>query len=119
VAVKLTYRYITFFKFTLWCKQSNIVPLFATCVVNTGGKFTVGVMSNFYQLTHTLSFNDIATSLGIIVVSYFLYAHNPLQSVLEFLNSSMGATNRVGIGCRTGPPGYIGWRSRFLGIDSL
>ncbi len=20
--------------------------------------------------------------------------------------------------CRTGPPGYIGWRNRFLGIDS-
>ncbi len=30
----------------------------------------------------------------------------------------MGARNRVGIGYRTGPPGYIGWRYSFLGIDS-
>jgi hypothetical protein len=30
---------------------------------------------------------------------------------------SMGARNRVGIGC-TGPPGYIGWRNSFLRIDS-
>jgi hypothetical protein len=21
------------------------------------------------------------------------------------------------MGCRTGPPGYLGWRNRFLGID--
>jgi len=28
---------------------------------------------------------------------------------------SMGARNRVGIGL---PPGYIGWRNSFLGIDS-
>ncbi len=31
---------------------------------------------------------------------------------------SMGARNRIGIGCRTGPPGYIGWRNWFPGIDS-
>jgi hypothetical protein len=28
----------------------------------------------------------------------------------------MGARNRVGIGFRTGPPGYIGWRNSFLGF---
>ncbi len=33
---------------------------------------------------------------------------------------SMGARNRGGIGLpyRTGPPGYIGWRNSFLGINS-
>ncbi len=30
-------------------------------------------------------------------------------------DQSMGATNRVGVGYRTGSPGYIGWRNRFLG----
>ncbi len=36
--------------------------------------------------------------------------------MLEFYNNLWGARNRVGI-CRTGPPGYIGWQNRFLGID--
>ncbi len=31
------------------------------------------------------------------------------------LEQSMGARNRVGMDCRTGPPAYIGWRNRFLG----
>jgi hypothetical protein len=31
---------------------------------------------------------------------------------------SMGARNRGGIGFRSGPPGYIGWRNSFLGINS-
>jgi hypothetical protein len=26
------------------------------------------------------------------------------------LEQSMGAKNRVELGCRTGPPGYIDWR---------
>ncbi len=30
----------------------------------------------------------------------------------------MGARDRVAQGYRTGPPGYIGWRNSFLGIDS-
>jgi hypothetical protein len=37
------------------------------------------------------------------------------------LEQSLGARNQVGIGlstCRTGPPGYILWRNRFLRIDS-
>ncbi len=62
---KLTYRYIFFFKFTLKCKQSNIVPIicnrccwhllqiyrqcrwyqwqFATGHVDTGGKFATSI----------------------------------------------------------------------------
>ncbi len=31
---------------------------------------------------------------------------------------SMGTRNQVGMGYRTGPPGYIGWRASFLGINS-
>jgi hypothetical protein len=31
---------------------------------------------------------------------------------------SMAARNRGGMGYRTGPPGYIGWRNSFFGIDS-
>ncbi len=30
----------------------------------------------------------------------------------------MGARNRGEEGYRTGPPGHIGWRNSFLGIDS-
>jgi hypothetical protein len=35
--VELTYRYIFAFKFTLRSQQPDIVPLFATGVVDTGG----------------------------------------------------------------------------------
>jgi hypothetical protein len=37
-----------------------------------------------------------------------------LGSCAGILEPSMEARQ----GCRTGPPGYIGWRNRFLGIDS-
>jgi hypothetical protein len=38
--------------------------------------------------------------------------------VLEFENNLLGAGNSIGYGCRTGPPDYIGWRNRLIGIDS-
>ncbi len=38
--------------------------------------------------------------------------------VLEFYNNLWGLGTELEKGCRTGPPGYIGWRNRFLGIDS-
>ncbi len=40
------------------------------------------------------------------------------NSSTGIFKQSMGARNRVGKGCRTGLPGYIGWRNQFLGIDS-
>jgi hypothetical protein len=38
--------------------------------------------------------------------------------VLEFLKSLWGLGTKEEEGYRTGPPGYIGWRNSFLGIDS-
>ena len=37
---------------------------------------------------------------------------------LEFLMSPWGLGTEEEEGYRTGPPGYIGWRNSFLGIDS-
>jgi hypothetical protein len=40
------------------------------------------------------------------------------ETVLEFLNNLWGLGNEKGIvnmGCRTGPPGHIGWPNWFLG----
>jgi hypothetical protein len=37
---------------------------------------------------------------------------------LEFLKRLWGLGNEEEEGIRTGPPGYIGWRNSFLGIDS-
>jgi hypothetical protein len=37
---------------------------------------------------------------------------------LEFLKSLWGLGTEEEEGSRTGPPGYIGWRNSFLGIDS-
>jgi hypothetical protein len=39
-------------------------------------------------------------------------------SELEFLKSLWGLGTEEEEGYRTGPPGYIGWRNSFLGIDS-
>ncbi len=39
-------------------------------------------------------------------------------SELEFLKSLWGLGTKEEEGYRTGPPGYIGWRNSFLGIDS-
>jgi hypothetical protein len=39
-------------------------------------------------------------------------------SELEFLKSQWGLGTEEEEGYRTGPPGYIGWRNSFLGIDS-
>jgi hypothetical protein len=40
------------------------------------------------------------------------------QTELEFLKSLWGLGTGEEEGYRTGPPGYIGWRNSFLGIDS-
>ncbi len=40
------------------------------------------------------------------------------MSVLEFLKSLWGPGTEGEYGYRTGPPGYIGWRNSFLGINS-
>ncbi len=37
---------------------------------------------------------------------------------LEFLKSLWGLGTEEEQGYRTGPPGHIGWRNSFLGIDS-
>jgi hypothetical protein len=42
--VELTYRKIFFFKLTLRCEQSAFFPLFATGVIDTGGKFSTDVV---------------------------------------------------------------------------
>ncbi len=38
---------------------------------------------------------------------------------LEFLESLWGLGTEEEEGYRTGPPGYIGWRNSFLGINSV
>jgi hypothetical protein len=43
-----------------------------------------------------------------------VYSH----SELEFLKMPWGLGTKEEEGYRTGPPGYIGWRNSFLGIDS-
>jgi hypothetical protein len=43
---------------------------------------------------------------------------SPLFSELEFFKSQWGLGTAEEEGYRTGPPGYIGWRNSFLGIDS-
>jgi hypothetical protein len=37
---------------------------------------------------------------------------------LEFLKSLWGLGTEEEEGYRTGPPGYLGWRNSFLGINS-
>ncbi len=41
-----------------------------------------------------------------------------LDPELEFLKSLWGLGTEEEEGYRTGPPGYIGWRNSFFGIDS-
>ncbi len=41
-----------------------------------------------------------------------------LHTELEFLKSLWGLGTEEEEGYRTGPPGYIGWRNSFPGIDS-
>jgi hypothetical protein len=40
------------------------------------------------------------------------------RSVLEFYNNLWGLGTELELGVRTGPPGCIGWRNRFLDINS-
>ncbi len=61
----------------------------------------------------------------VIVGSRIMYLCIMLQNIrVQYIRAGifkqfMLARNRVGIGCRTGPPGYTVWRSWFLGIDRL
>jgi hypothetical protein len=62
--------------------------------------------------------------LSLEVSVYNVYITNQFQpkgegeSELEFLKRLWGLGTEEEEGCRTGPPGYIGWRNSFLGIDS-
>ncbi len=46
------------------------------------------------------------------------YRYSSLLLQLEFLNNLWGLGTEEEWCCRTGLPGYICWRKRFLGIDS-
>jgi hypothetical protein len=46
------------------------------------------------------------------------YPHIGVDAELEFLNSLWGLGTEEEQGCRTDPPGYLGRRNSFLGIDS-
>jgi hypothetical protein len=51
--------------------------------------------------------------------TFKFYSKKQRRSSAGVLEQSMGARNRPGIeSCRTGPPGYTGWRNRFLRIGS-
>jgi hypothetical protein len=41
-----------------------------------------------------------------------------MYSELEFFKSLWGLGTEEKWGYRTGPPGYIGWRNSFFGMDS-
>jgi hypothetical protein len=48
--VELNYRYIFFFKFTLGVSSLLLFRLFVTCVFDTSGKFTTGVVDTCVNL---------------------------------------------------------------------
>ncbi len=58
-----------------------------------------------YKRTHTVQFNS--RNHGI-----------KAAAELEFLKNLWGLGSEKEWGCRTGPPGYIGWRNSFNGICS-
>ncbi len=57
-------------------------------------------------------------------LNFYIRASRPLSqqvclNIAGIFKQYIGARNRVVIGYRTGPPGYIGWRGNgFLGTDS-
>ncbi len=59
----------------------------------------------------------LALVMNIFLLPLFCSSsrHQSLCTVLEF----MWARNQVGIGLSYRPAGYVSWRDRFLGIDSL
>ncbi len=74
--------------------------------------------------TVTSSLNGISTDqLGnrVVGVGRETVVRSPpplFTAELEFLKSLWGLGTEEEKGYRTGPPGYIGWRNSFLGIDS-
>jgi hypothetical protein len=56
---------------------------------------------------------------GLIVIEPFISTEPVFVDLLRGpgIDSQPGGPVRNPI-CRTGPPGYIGWRNRFLGIDA-
>ncbi len=53
------------------------------------------------------------------MISLLWEMHKIIYSTeLEFLKSLWGLGTEEEEGCHTGPPGYIGWRNSFHGIDS-
>ncbi len=65
---------------------------------------------------------EVALDLSSIGTGFELYNASRFGSEnnteLEFLKRLWGLGTGEEEGYRTGPPGYIGWRNSFLGIDS-
>jgi hypothetical protein len=57
---------------------------------------------------------------GILMYVYYKPSthHTVLKTELKFLKSPWGLGTKEEEVYRTGPPGYIGWRNSFLGINS-
>ncbi len=73
---------------TVWC-ICIWQPLLKTCKISAGPDDCTGIPKAWVYITE-----------------------------LEFLKSLWGLGTEEEEGYRTGPPGYIGWRNSFLGIDS-
>jgi hypothetical protein len=65
---------------------------------------------------HKASETHFKLNSGTISQSFFSQNSQKMLCIYcaGIFKQSVGARNRVGIGCRTGPPGYIVWE-----IDSL
>ncbi len=88
--------------------QGEMVAKFAAGVVDTGGKFAAGVV-------------DTGGNLPPVLLTPRQLGSEPV-----FVNLSIEPRNRFSAWRagtttlyirRTDPPGYLGWRNRFLGID--
>ncbi len=93
--IHITYKVLRVYAPAEWADIHSSVSTLPLCVL-------CGPYYSFHQ-RHFIDWRETSLSLPIWA---------------GIFKQSMGARNRVGMGYRTGPPGYIGWRNSFLGIDS-
>jgi hypothetical protein len=92
---------IEHFNWLAFLLENYFFVCFTAKMFTKGSEYFSGILNKLWGL---------GTRVGIGL------SYRPASAVV--LEQSLGATNRIVMGCRTGSPGYIGRRNQFLRINS-
>ncbi len=91
---------------------------FTTSMIFLKEEKAAWIVRTYWLVIDTILINLVKQSFHLSTTYGVCFCAKICNTELEFLKSLWGLGSEEEEGYRTGPPGYIGWRNSFLGIDS-